>query len=233
MASGVIIAHENEFMFMTAAHFMEDVKRWRDEGRLLKLSLLVHHEAGVSKGIAFELSKNPGSFCNKLDFGFVLLDHELVHKIGKAGGKALTRDNIGATPEQLDGFLLVGMVSSHCKLTNHTIARTEDCEWQMTRLTEFAAAVSRLQFDGSGPDPGTYQFVPVGGPVTDFSGTSGGPVFGYKLGTAVRDICLVAFQSKQITSGSVAKPVRLIATSAPIAIYVVAEYIKELLESVE
>src|SRR5690349_1677854 len=74
MASGVIVESEGQYVLLTAAHFLRDVNRWKEEKRLSALLLMVHHESGLCKAVSLDLDKNFGSFSEDFDFGFVLLD---------------------------------------------------------------------------------------------------------------------------------------------------------------
>src|SRR5438876_3427274 len=78
MASGVVIESEGLHVLLTAAHFLRAVKRWKEQKRLSSLHVMVHHQSGLCNPILLDLDKNFASFCKDLDFGFVLLDPDLV-----------------------------------------------------------------------------------------------------------------------------------------------------------
>jgi hypothetical protein len=75
-------------------------------------------------------------------------------------------------------------------------------EWQALKLESLAFATVPLRFGGASDDGRVYSFTPISNEVKDFGGTSGGPIFGYQQGAAIREFVLFAFQSSQVRSGS-------------------------------
>ena len=234
MASGIVIESEWGYALVTAGHFLEDVKQWKDEARLAKLSLLVQHQAEICGSVSINLEKNLGSFCKVLDIGFLMLDLDVVNEIKRLGGAAIGRENLKIPAEDLKSFFLIGIASAYCPVTTETIATTregmKETAWQLKKLSGFAIAISKLQIDREGDEPGTIRFTPIK-PFDDYRGTSGGPIIGYADGALIRNFCLVGFQSKQILGGKDQKPVHLIATSAAVAIHVIDGYLQELANS--
>jgi hypothetical protein len=237
IASGIIIETEGAFVLLTAAHYLADVARWKEQGRLHQLSLIVHHESGICAAIPLEMDRTFCTFCNGIDFGFVLLDADVLAGVEKHGGKVIRRDNLNTPPEAIKSFFLVGHASAHCPMSTEIIATSQEgstqIAWRLTKPSGFAVAISRLLFDGGGTEPGTLRFVPVKG-FGDYSGTSGGPIIGYTEGALIRDYCLVGIQSRQILAGTKEqKPIHLIATSAVLVVHLVDERLRELSTSVD
>jgi hypothetical protein len=237
MASGVIIESEGQYVLLTAAHFLRDVNRWKDQKRLNALLLIVHHESGLCNLISLDLDKNFRSFSEDFDFGFVLLNPDVVAEIARRGGLLTRRDNLAEWSGELTNSFVVGHASAYCKLRREVIATQdqgpERVEWSISRPGDLAVVMSRLLFAGNGADRGTYRFALVNG-YDDYRGTSGGPIFGYTQGALVRDYVLVAIQSKQIRSATgEQKPTHLIATSAALAVHLVDDRIRKMKESVE
>jgi hypothetical protein len=237
MASSVIIESEGQYVLLTAAHFLRDINRWKEQNRLIALLLMVHHESGLLTPVLLDLDKNFGSFSEDFDCGFVLLDPDVVAEIAKRGGHLTRRDNLAGWPGELKSFFLVGHASAYCKLRREVIATPdqgpERVEWSITTPSDLAVVMSRVQFEGNGADRGTYRFDLVNG-YDDYRGTSGGPIFGYAQGALVRDYVLVGIQSEQIRSATgEQKPTHLIATSAAVTVHLVDERIRKMKESVE
>jgi hypothetical protein len=231
MASGVLIEAEKHYALLTAAHFLQDVNRWKEQKRLSGLFLIVQHQSGLCNPIALDVEKTPGGISEQVDVGFMVQHPDMVAEIAKRGGRLTRRglpDNLSAP---LMAFFLVGFASAYCKLARKTIASyqegTQTINWMLTRPGELATAISRIEFDGEGSDLGTYRFALIKG-FDDYSGTSGGPIFGYSEGALARDYAFIGIQSRQIRSASgEQKPTHLIATSAPLAIRMIDEYLRE------
>jgi hypothetical protein len=234
MASGVIIESEGCFVLLTAAHFLRDVKRWKKQKRLRSLLLMVHHESGLCTPIDLNLNKNICSFSEDFDFGYVLLDLDVVAEAGKRGGHLTRRDNLAVWSGDLVNFFVVGHASAFCKLRKEVIATqkrgSERVAWTLTRPGDLAVVTSRVLFEGEGTHRGTYRFALVNG-YRDYSGTSGGPIFGYTKGALVRDYDLVGIQSMQFRVDQ-QKPTHLIAVSAALAVELVDDNVRTMKESV-
>jgi hypothetical protein len=235
MASGVIVESEGFCVLLTAAHFLRDLMRWKIEGRLEGLVLMVHHETGICNPVSLDLEKNLASFSEDFDFGFVMLHHEVIAEINKFGGKLTRRDNVGAWSGELMDFFVIGHASAYCKLRKEVIATgvqgEKRVEWVITSPGNLAIVTSRLLFEGEGSDRGTYRFALMKG-FDDYKGASGGPIFGYTEGALLRDYVLLAIQSRQIRSASGdQKPTHLIATVASLAIRMVDDKIRKAKES--
>jgi hypothetical protein len=185
MASGVIIETEGVYALLTVAHYLKDVKRWKEEGRLNALFLMVHHHSGICNPIPLNLDENPSSFSNNIDVGFVLLNDEVVAEVSKCGGMATRRDTLSTSPKAMDSFYLIGHASAYCKVVREVIATSQEGSrkfaWELSRPGDLAVVVSKLQFDGNASDPGTFRFALIKG-FDDYRGASGGPVFAYSKG---------------------------------------------------
>jgi hypothetical protein len=235
MASGVIVNINGYYVLLTAAHFLRDVKRWRDEGRLRTLVLMVNHTALLCTPVALDLEENPTWLSEVVDVGFVILTPAVVAELAKFGGVAVSRGALELPPTQPIRFFLVGHASAYCKVLQETIATqqqgTKTIRWTIARPGDLAVAISRIELEGKGKDPGTLRFALLKG-FDDYSGTSGGPIFGYAEGARFRDYCLVAIQSKQILSASRdPRPTHLIATSASLAVRMFGHYLGKQVES--
>jgi hypothetical protein len=225
IASGVVVESEGEYVLLTAAHFLADVNRWREQKRLSELVLIVHHETGICNPISLDLEKSFATFSEDFDFGFILLEDEVVAEIGRLGGLLTRRDTLTEWQGELSRFFVVGLASAYCTLSREVIATqdrgSERVEWTITTPGALAVVTSRVQLEGVGPDDGTYRFALVKG-YDDYRGTSGGPIFGYTPGALVRDYTLVGVQSRQIRSADgEQKPTHLIATSAALAVHMI------------
>jgi hypothetical protein len=55
MASGAIIESEGVYVLLTAAHFLQDVNRWKENNQLKALLLMVNHESGLCHPISLDL----------------------------------------------------------------------------------------------------------------------------------------------------------------------------------
>jgi hypothetical protein len=232
IASGFITEIEGLCVLITVAHYLEDVKRWRDEKRLMGLFLLVHNEARICTPISINLDVVLGSFCNDFDVGFLILDDATVLDINKNGGAPMNVGSPNAKPEDFESFYLVGHASAYCKLETQTIATSQEAnkrtDWKLSRPSDIASLVSKLEFERMGDKRGTFRFSLVQG-YDDYSGSSGGPIIAYKTGAKVIDYCLFGIQSKQVLSAtSQQKPTHVIATSAALGIGVIELYIREL-----
>lgn len=232
MASGVVIETEGLYVLLTVAHYLEDVKRWKDEGRLNALFLLVHHHSGICTPIPLDLNENPESFCDKIDIGFVLLSPEIIAAIVKHGGIVTRRDTLCVSPTSLTNFYLVGHASAYSKVIRETIATSEEgsreIAWNLITPGDRAIVISKIQFEGNGADPATFRFAFIKG-FDDYSGASGGPIFGYTSGSLIGEYSLFGIQSRQIRAATrERKPTHLIATSAAVAIYAIDEYLRKL-----
>ncbi len=150
MASGVVIETAGYYALLTVAHYLQDVQRWKHEGRLKGLVLLVHHESGICNPIQLDLEENFASFCNVLDVGFIVLNDNIVAEISKRGGLATRRDTLSMSPETMHRFFLVGHAAAYSKLVRETIATgyegTNSVAWQLLRPGDVAIAIS-LRFD--------------------------------------------------------------------------------------
>jgi hypothetical protein len=225
MASGFVIQSEGLYVLVTAGHFLQQVERWKEQNRLSKLLLIVHHKSELCFPIQLDLDKNPSAFCEGYDFGLVVLDGDVVAEIAKRGGSLTRRDNLVEYSAEPTVFFVVGLAAAYCKVGKKIIAtqdrRSERVEWTVPRLSDVAVVTSRLELDGYGPDRGTFQFAIVSA-YDDYSGTSGGPIFGFAEGTPARDYVLAGIQSKQILSPTrEQRPTHLIAVSAALAIHVI------------
>ena len=232
MASGAIVEVEGFFVLLTVAHYLEDVKRWKEEGRLNALFLLVHHESGICNPIPLNLEQNPSSFCDKIDVGFVMLSSEVVSEVNKRGGFATRRDTLSMSPEVMNSFYLVGHASAYCKVVRETISTiregSKSIAWELTSPGDVAVVISKLRFDGKGTDPGTLRFALIKG-FDDYRGASGGPIFAYRTGSLIRDYSLFAIQSRQVRSPTRdQKPTHVIGTSAAVAIHLIDEHIRKI-----
>ncbi len=210
MASGVVIESEVGYVLLTVAHYLEDLRRWKEQERLNALFLLVHHESGICNPIPLNLEDTPASFSDLLDVGFMALNDAVVAEIRKGGGIATRRDTLSMSPQSMKSFYLVGHASAYCKIVRETIATSREdsmeTAWKLVRPGDMAVAISKLQFDGNGSDPGTFRFI--------------------------RDHSLFAIQSKQIRGAtSNQKPTHLIATSAAVAIHVIDDYLQKITNS--
>src|SRR5262249_20825432 len=146
--------------------------------------------------------------------------------------KAVSASKVRASEDLPDRFFLVGHASAYCKVLPQTIAVAEQettrTEWRLLKLSEIAAAFVQLRFDGNGDAQHTFQFTPTQTKVADYSGTSGGPVFGYKNGTTFDDYCVFAFQSKQILEASREQKAKyLIGTSGTAALRAVTNFLTD------
>jgi hypothetical protein len=235
MASGVVIETEGFYVLLTAAHYLRDAMRWKEEKRLSALFLLVHHESGICNPISLDPDEIFTSFCDVLDIGFLVLDDAIVADISKHGGFATRRDTLSMSPQAMKNFYLIGHASAYCQIIRETIATGQEgsnsIAWNLVRPGHLAVAISKLQFDGTGSDPGTFRFALING-FNDYSGASGGPIFGYSEGALIQDYSLVAIQSKQIRgAGRGQKPTHLVAASAAVAIHMVDEYLRDVRNS--
>src|SRR5262249_7010144 len=95
MASAVLIETEKFYALVTAAHFLQDVKRWREQNRLNGLVLIVQHESGLCNPISLDLEQAVVGISEYVDIGFMVLPLDVVAEIQKRGGR-LTR---GAPPD--------------------------------------------------------------------------------------------------------------------------------------
>lgn len=126
-ASGVVMDIQNCYVLVTVAHYLDEVIRWRDEGRLLQLSLLVHHETGFSSSIELDLKKVPPFPHESADVGFMLLPNDVVEKIAKYGGKATRKEQADLPSDSIQRYYIVGHAAAYCKVSKEVIA--SDLNW--------------------------------------------------------------------------------------------------------
>jgi hypothetical protein len=228
MCSGVVIEAKGAYVLLTVAHYLADLKRWKEQGRLTALFLMVHHDSGLCNPIPLNLDENLAFICDRLDIGFVGLNDDVLAEIAKHGGKVTRRDTLSVSPENMKSFYLVGLAAAYSQVVCETIATAQDgpvdVAWKLARPGDLAAVISKIRFDGTGSGPGTFRFALIQG-FDDYSGASGGPIFGYTAGALIRDYSYFAIQSKQVRGAIGDQPTHLIATSAALAIKVIDEYL--------
>jgi hypothetical protein len=233
-ASGVVMDIQGCFVLVTVGHFLKDVLRWKEEGRLRQLSLLVHHEAGISASIELDLNKVPFLPNDSVDVGFMVLPKEVVEKIDKFGGKLTRKEQIRLPSGEISRYYLIGQAAAHCKIRTEAIATDADSKWQLNRVAGLPVAIANLRFMGIGGSPETLRFVPEQGVVTSYAGFSGGPIFGYADGRQIREYAFIGIQSEQILEATrEQKPRELIATSAMFAVVSIDSYLEEVWASVD
>jgi len=225
MCSGVMLEIERFALFLTVSHYLEDLLKWKESGRLVGAHMIVHPTVNGCGTIPLDfddLRIYPNGY---IDVGFVILPRKHVGEIIRRGGQFVLPQSTDRIP---DTFFLIGHASSHTLLRRETIAQKENDKWQLAWPEGFAVSFTRLRFDGKGTDPATLRFVPECSALDDYGGTSGGPVFGFRTGALIRDYEFVGIQSKQVTLGP--KVTHLVATSAPFAVDVIREFVmRELL----
>jgi hypothetical protein len=234
MASGFIIETQNCFALVTAAHYLKDVKRWKEQERLNGIGIMVHHHSGLCGLVPLDLEKSYTAFSDDIDFGFIVLDPDVVDALAKKGGYLTKKEGPEDPDAMLASFYLIGIASAYCKFARETIATwqegSETVKWDLLKVTNPAIAVSKIDYEGIGSDPGTFRFALING-FDDYSGTSGGPIFAYPEGALVRDYTLIGIQSKQIRRPfGDEKPTHLLATSAPLAIRMIEDYLRDMIE---
>jgi hypothetical protein len=220
MASGIVIEARGLLVFVTAAHYVLDVTEWRSSGRLNELALIIHHESGLCAAVPLDLSKTEIYFNRYIDVGFFMLDHDVIERIIKHGGKVVHQSNAIGKDVVPDRCFLVGHASAHSKVSRDKIASSVqgsiESKWELLRLSDLAVVFVSVELMGSGDSPCTFKFKPKQ-TIDNYSGTSGGPIFGYNNGATFNDYRLFGIQSKQILAAtSDQKPKYLIATSAKI-----------------
>lgn len=221
IASAILVIISDCPILLTAAHFMKDVKRWHEEKRLRKLSLFLLANTGQVEFIEIDLF---GQFLKLADFGFYVLSENVIAQLQKKGGKAISIEKVD-DPHEMHALIIFGNASAYTKFSRETIAKSETQEWELFHAAYFAMILSALRYEGDGPDPLTYKFA-ILDPHDDYSGMSGGPIFGYKKGSQIRDYSLVALQSSQIrVEGQ--KPTHLIGVAAPAIIPLIEAFIEE------
>jgi|GEM_PF-6066917 len=235
MASGIVVEIEGYGVLLTAGHFLKDVERWHVEGRLNGLCAIVTHELAFWRVIELKLDENELIYNKEIDIGFLLLSPGVIEEIIKYGGQPIKEEALQAPEAEVDRFFLVGLASVYCKIVQETIATQrqgdEIVEWKISRPGALSLAVSRIELEGEGHDPETLLFALVNG-VKDYSGMSGGPVFGYSAGARIPEYSLIGIQSEQVLSAtSERKPTHVIATSADVAVAAIRHYLRKLDES--
>jgi hypothetical protein len=226
-ASGVVLDIQGFFLLVTVAHFLDDVIRWKEEGRLLQLSLVVHHETGYSSAIELDLNKILPCPHKSVDVGFMLLPKEVVAKIDKYGGKATKKEHVDLPSDQYPRYYLVGQAAAYTKVRQETIASDGQSKWVLNHVSGTPVVISSLRFLGDGDSEHTYRFAPHQG-ILSYSGCSGGPIFGYSDGSKIMDYSFVGIQSKQILDATPEqKPKELIASSAMFAVLSMDSYLED------
>lgn len=235
LCSGIVIETRRFLVLVTVAHYLKDVMKWEKQGRIADLGLIIHNESGLCGTVKLELDKNEVFFNEYIDIGFVVLSHDVIEGILKHGGIAVRADNVALGNKVPDSFFLLGHASTQCRVAKDIIATSEKgnagagTAWQLLKLSDLAFIIVSLRLDGNGKDPHTHQFTPIQSVVSDYSGTSGGPIFGYKKGSAMKDYCLFAIQSKQVLEPTrEQKPKHLIATSGAFAMLAINDFIDKL-----
>ena len=69
------------------------------------------HTTRVHRPREHRRTKNPGQFCHAFDFGFMILDPNVVAEIGKKGGKATSTANLTMDPGEMEHLFIVGFAS--------------------------------------------------------------------------------------------------------------------------
>jgi hypothetical protein len=232
-ASGVVMVMQGFLVLVTVAHYLKDVMRWKEVGRLKRLSLLVNHESGVSAGIELDLDALLLDTNERADVGFVLLPTDMMERIRKIGGKITLQDQIDTPSPEITRYYLIGQAVAYTKIRQEVIATDAENKWVLNHIGPSPIAISSLHFLGEGDSDFTYRFAPHQG-LASYSGCSGGPIFGFSEGSQIREYRLIGVQSKQILDGTrERKPKELVATSAVFAFGSIDYYLEELSRSLD
>jgi hypothetical protein len=228
ICSGVILILRNHPVLVTVAHYLKDVLKWKKQGRLDQLGLLVHPNAHGTTPVILELQPQYVLISDDYDIGCLILSREEFRKSNDGGGVVLDAALFSEKSDIPEMCILAGHSSALSRTRQEVIATDEDAclAWQMITLTNVTVALVRVAGFESGDVTGTLRYVPVNQNLRTYEGMSGGPVFGFGRGTQKVEIRILAIQSKQITKGEILTS--LIGTRGDIAVQEVERMLDEL-----
>ena len=215
-------------MLLTVAHYLKDVLKWKKQGRLDQLALLLHPNEYGAKPVILDLQPRRILTSDDYDIGCLILSREELRKSHDGGCVVLDAGLFSQANDISETCILAGHSSALSRSRQEVIATNEDArlEWQMITLTNVAVALVRVADFVSGDATGTLRYTPVKHNLRTYEGMSGGPVFGFSRGTENLEIRVLAIQSKQITKGDI--PTSLIGTRGDVAVQEVERMLDEL-----
>lgn len=217
ICSGMVVCVDDSMVLLTVAHFLKSVESWNTHGRLADLVLTVHDGLEGVRYVKLNLEDVELRWDDHVDVGCLVLNNEVAEKFCQFGGKIVMLSQVAQAGDTHDQFILVGHPSSKCPIRREIIATDAERQWQLEQSSGVAVVTSPLQFVGQGEESDKLRFAPRSG-LDDYSGASGGPVFGYKDGAPMKEYSLVGIQSKQILAATAdQKPKELIAVSGAAA----------------
>lgn len=218
LCSGVLLILQDYPVLLTVAHYLKDVLKWSNQGRLDQLALIVHRDSSGSTPVILNLQPDSVVISDNYDIGCLILSREELKAVRDRGGVLLDAGMLAGANDIPETCVLAGHSSALSRTRQEAIATDEDArlEWQMITLTDITVALVNVAgFDG-GAATGTLRYAPVKQNFNTYEGMSGGPVFGFSRGAENVEIRISAIQSKQITKGGT--PISLIGTRGDVAV---------------
>lgn len=228
LCSGVLLILQDYPVLLTVAHYLKDVLKWSNQGRLDQLALIVHRDSSGSTPVILDFQPEFVVISDSYDIGCLILSPKELKEVRDRGGAVLDAGMLAGANDIPEMCILAGHSSALSRTRQEVIATDKDAnqEWKMITLTNITVALVQVADFEDGDATGTLRYSPVNQNLDTYEGTSGGPVFGFRQGAQNVEIRILAIQSKQITKGG--RPTSLIGTRGDVAVLEAERLIGEL-----